>query len=236
MKKREWKVLGLTAAISFALPMLAYGGQWQQDANGWWWQEDDGTYPADGWKWIDDNQDGTAECYYFTSSGYILSGTTTPDNYTVNENGAWVIDGAIQQQAAQETAQTDSSQTSTDAGKDTASLEEWKDNFRAAWKEASYAESRAAVDRLAGQIATPALLYYTFTVPQTDGLTSEIVSDLCNEIHNDYSAGTYRPYGFCGYRWQWKAHDNMITVNVLDVLIGIFPDDETVRSYGFPVD
>ncbi len=28
----------------------------------------------------------------------------------------------------------------------------------------------------------------------------------------------------------------LITVNVLDVLIGVFPDDETIRGYGFPVD
>ena len=62
----------------------ALAGQWQQNSKGWWWQEDNGTYPKSQWQWIDGNKDGIAECYYFDNSGYMLSNTTTPDGYVVN--------------------------------------------------------------------------------------------------------------------------------------------------------
>lgn len=72
--------------------------RWIQDANGWWFDAGDGTWPANTWKWIDGNKDGTAECYYFNADGYLLSGTTTPDGYQVNQDGAWVLNGVIQTQ------------------------------------------------------------------------------------------------------------------------------------------
>lgn len=59
-------------------------GGWKQDANGWRWQNSDGTYAADTWKWIAD------KCYYFNHDGYMLSGTTTPDGFLVGADGAWI--------------------------------------------------------------------------------------------------------------------------------------------------
>lgn len=88
------------AAMTLAMSMTAFAGQWVSDANGWWWQNDDGGYPANAWQWIDGNQDGTAECYYFDARGYCLQNTTTPDGYTVNADGAWTADGAVQTQQA----------------------------------------------------------------------------------------------------------------------------------------
>ena len=52
--------------------------------------------PVNTWAWIDGNKDGIAECYYFNENGYMLANTNTPDNYTVNENGAWTINGVVQ--------------------------------------------------------------------------------------------------------------------------------------------
>ena len=74
----------------------AFAGSWQADGSGYWWLNDDGTYPASTWLWIDDDGDGIAECFYFNESGYMLSGTTAPDGFTVNDNGEWVIDGVVQ--------------------------------------------------------------------------------------------------------------------------------------------
>ena len=51
---------------------------------------------AAGWQWIDGNGDGTAECYYFDDNGQMLTGTTTPDGYTVNSDGAWTENGTVQ--------------------------------------------------------------------------------------------------------------------------------------------
>lgn len=49
---------------------------------------------AAGWQWIDDNNDGVEECYYFDANGYMLANTTTPDGYTVNADGVWTENGA----------------------------------------------------------------------------------------------------------------------------------------------
>ena len=46
------------------------------------------------------------KCYYFTPEGYCLTGTQTPDGYTVDETGAWVVDGVVQTQAEAPAADT----------------------------------------------------------------------------------------------------------------------------------
>ncbi len=51
---------------------------------------------AGGWNWLDPNQDGTLECYYFNDDGNYLTNTTTPDGYQVDENGAWIHNGVVQ--------------------------------------------------------------------------------------------------------------------------------------------
>lgn len=54
---------------------------------------------AGSWQWIDTNGDGLAACYYFNDDGTLQSGGTTPDGYTINQSGAWVVDGVIQQRS-----------------------------------------------------------------------------------------------------------------------------------------
>ena len=56
MKKRLL-VAAAAAAMSMVMSMTAFAsmGNWQQDASGWWWQRNDGSYPAGEWKWIDGN-------------------------------------------------------------------------------------------------------------------------------------------------------------------------------------
>ena len=43
------------AAITISMGSTAFAAGWQQDAAGWWWQEDNGSYPVNTWKWIDGN-------------------------------------------------------------------------------------------------------------------------------------------------------------------------------------
>lgn len=48
-----------------------------------------------GWNWID------GKCYYFEErpgyyQGHLYQNTTTPDGYTVNANGEWIVDGIVQ--------------------------------------------------------------------------------------------------------------------------------------------
>ena len=72
---------------AFSIP--AFAGSWQSDSTGWWWQNDDGSYPANSWQQLDGNSDGTAECYYFDGTG------------------VWIVNGVVQTQKADtQTGQT----------------------------------------------------------------------------------------------------------------------------------
>ena len=100
---RKAIVLGaLTAAMTLSLGMTAFAAQWQEDDFGWWWQNDDGSYPVSQWLWLDGNGDGTAECYYFDEEGYCYLDSETPDGYLVDESGAWIVDSVVQTKAASE--------------------------------------------------------------------------------------------------------------------------------------
>ena len=91
-------VLGLAAAVLFlslGLEQEAFAA-WRLDGHGYYWENSDGTYPAAAWAWLDGNEDGIAECYYFKEDGYLLTNGVTPDGYEVNAGGAWVKDGVVQ--------------------------------------------------------------------------------------------------------------------------------------------
>lgn len=102
MKKQLIKCLagvGLSLGLLAGSCISACAGEWKTDSLGRWYLNDDTSYPQNGWTWIDENNDGMAECYYFNDSGYLLISAFTPDGYLVNENGAWVQDGIVQQKA-----------------------------------------------------------------------------------------------------------------------------------------
>lgn len=89
---------------------VSFAGQWQQNNIGWWWQNDDGSYPTNTWQYLDGNQDGISEWYRFDINGYMqkgwqlvdgkwyymnedgamLSNTFTPDGYYVGNDGAMI--------------------------------------------------------------------------------------------------------------------------------------------------
>ncbi len=75
--------------------MTSFAGEWRQDSVGYWWRNDDGSYPASSWQWLDGNRDGVAECYYFGPDGYMAANTEI-DGYQVNSDGAWVANGVVQ--------------------------------------------------------------------------------------------------------------------------------------------
>ncbi len=85
------------AAITIAVTILgatpAYAGQWMQDSAGWWWQNDDGSYPTSEWRWLDGNNDGVSEKYYFGADGYMLSNGAAPDGQLVDGSGAGLKTG-----------------------------------------------------------------------------------------------------------------------------------------------
>ena len=105
------KFIGLAAVAAFSSIMVssAWAGTWKQNNVGWWFDNGNGTYPASTWQWIDGNNDGIAECYYFDRAGYMLANTSTPDGYQVNASGAWVQNGAVQTKNLRANSQTTSS-------------------------------------------------------------------------------------------------------------------------------
>lgn len=91
MKKAITIVIATATMASQA--MTAMAAEWKQNEIGYWYQEDNGLYPTNSWKWIN------GRCYYFDSNGYMLANTTTPDGYTVDATGAWTVNGAVQTQS-----------------------------------------------------------------------------------------------------------------------------------------
>lgn len=106
---KVWLLSVLALAMGAFSPLTAFAGEWKlgsaPNEGAWWYENDDGSYAANGWFWLDGNRDNIAECYYFNADGWMLSETVTPDGYTVNETGAWTEDGIVKTRVVQETAQ-----------------------------------------------------------------------------------------------------------------------------------
>ena len=95
MRKQVLTVF-MAGILTASMSMTALAG-WEQEGNNWKYN-DNGTYAANGWYWIDGNNDGIAESYYFDNTG-ILARDTTVEGYTVNADGAWTVNGEIQTQS-----------------------------------------------------------------------------------------------------------------------------------------
>lgn len=97
--KKVLKVTAVTALLSLGLVFASYAGQWKQGAGAntgkWWYDEENGTYATNGWRWIDGNGDGIAENYCFDQNGWLYVSTETPDKKTVDANGARTQDGKV---------------------------------------------------------------------------------------------------------------------------------------------
>ena len=100
MNKKNWimKVFMTTCLFVALSTNLTFASGWTKgiSKNAWWFDFGNGDYFKSSWQWIDGNQDGIAECYCFDENGWMYENTTTPDGYTVNENGAWTINNVVQ--------------------------------------------------------------------------------------------------------------------------------------------
>lgn len=115
MKNKRLALVVLTAGLSVLSCIPAFASGWQKDTVGWWYgsNENNTTWYNSGWQWIDGNNDGIAESYYFNSNGYIAVNTTV-DGYTVNNDGAWTVKGIVQ--TKQVTADNTTTQTPQGGG------------------------------------------------------------------------------------------------------------------------
>ena len=94
--KKFSTVLVLSFILSSFFAISAFAGAWLTAKDGWWYRYDDGSYPISQWVWIDGDNDGVSECYYFNQWGYLIANTHSPDGYYVDANGAWVDSGRVQ--------------------------------------------------------------------------------------------------------------------------------------------
>ena len=85
----------LMLASTFTPVSVQAAGGWKQNKTGWWWEEDNGSYPTKSWK----NIGGT--WYYFDGNGYMVTGWLKLSSgwYYLTESGAmatgWVQVGNI---------------------------------------------------------------------------------------------------------------------------------------------
>lgn len=94
--KKMTRLFACAGAMTLLSASAAFGGTWANDGGRWWYDNGDGTYAVNGWQWIDGNGDGIEECYYFDSEGWLITNSVTPDGYTIDENGAWVMNQEVQ--------------------------------------------------------------------------------------------------------------------------------------------
>jgi len=88
----------LTVVCVLSSSVVAFAGEWKQDEVGWWWQDDNDSYPVSCWRWLDGNNDNIAECYYFNELGYIVTSTEV-QGYLLNVDGTWIYNDVVQTQS-----------------------------------------------------------------------------------------------------------------------------------------
>lgn len=99
MKKIKILAAALLIMISASFPALA--GEWKKEKDGrWWYQNDDGSYPANQWQEIDGKE------YYFGQEGYMMRNMFAPDDREVGPDGVWT--GFVQSYAEREQVFLDS--------------------------------------------------------------------------------------------------------------------------------
>lgn len=98
-KRKMGVALGTAGILAVMSTGNVLAAGWQQgegaNAHRWMYDNGDGTFLANTWKWLDGDEDGTAECYCFDINGYLYTSCQTPDGYLVDKNGAWTENGQV---------------------------------------------------------------------------------------------------------------------------------------------
>jgi len=83
---KRFRLLIITTLLALSTSFSAFAGSWEEDSKGWWYKNDDGSYPRSTWFTFAT----TGKQYYFNNEGYLLVNTTTPDGYKVGSDGAYL--------------------------------------------------------------------------------------------------------------------------------------------------
>lgn len=94
MKVKKLLLIAMIASVLTLLCATSTSAVWFQDpVVGIVWIHPDGTRAIGGSYWLDPDQNGISEKYYFDSNGALLISTGTPDFCVVNEKGQWYDPG-----------------------------------------------------------------------------------------------------------------------------------------------
>lgn len=76
-------LLATTCISATVLPQTVSAASWKKDSAGWWYQEDNGKYPMNCWKFLN------GQWYWFDSNGYMVTGWKKINNswYYFDSNG-----------------------------------------------------------------------------------------------------------------------------------------------------
>lgn len=179
----------LAISVAFllsALPSFSVGFTKGTSRDAWWYDLGNENYLRSTWQWIDTDSDGVAECYYFDADGWMYTDTTTPDGYTVDENGAWTVDSVVQTRETQEDNTTE--ETDTTSGQDGSFYKQETldriNQFRAGQNLNALAESER-LSSIANIRAKECAVSFSHTRPQGGSVLDE--ADVYGEIlaHNN---------------------------------------------------
>ena len=174
----------LAISVAFllsAIPSFSIGFTKGTSRDAWWYDLGNENYLRSTWQWIDTDNDGVAECYYFDADGWMYTDTTTPDGYTVDENGAWTVDSVVQTRETLEDNTTE--ETDTTSGQDGSSYKQETldriNQFRAGQNLNALAESER-LSSIANIRAKECAISFSHTRPQGGSVLDE--SDVYGEI------------------------------------------------------
>ena len=174
----------LAISVAFllsAIPSFSIGFTKGTSRDAWWYDLGNENYLRSTWQWIDTDNDGVAECYYFDADGWMYTDTTTPDGYTVDENGAWTVDSVVQTRETLEDNTTE--ETDTTSGQDGSSYKQETldriNQFRAGQNLNALAESER-LSSIANIRAKECAVSFSHTRPQGGSVLDE--SDVYGEI------------------------------------------------------
>lgn len=85
LKTKNLLILGLLEAICLVIPTYCMWGKTEKGDV--FWYDADGTFAINGWKIIDDDNDGVGYYYYFGENGFALLDDITPDYMIVDNDG-----------------------------------------------------------------------------------------------------------------------------------------------------
>ena len=179
----------LAISVAFllsAIPSFSIGFTKGTSRDAWWYDLGNENYLRSTWQWIDTDNDGVAECYYFDADGWMYTDTTTPDGYTVDENGAWTVDSVVQTRETLEDNTTE--ETDTTSGQDGSSYKQETldriNQFRAGQNLNALAESER-LSSIADIRAKECAVSFSHTRPQGGSVLDE--ADVYGEIlaHNN---------------------------------------------------